>query len=253
MIHRNLSWIGLTYLLFRYGKKCSDRHNFYVALCIHIHVAMPSTMIVLASLLGIYIPVLVSPGPNFLVVTQAAISQSRRHAVWTALGVSSASTILAAFAATGMGILVAHLPGFQRGVQGVGGVYLLYMAVKIWHQADQVLGTATAGNERSLPRAYWFGLATNLSNPKALVFFATIFASLIPPGSSSPLILAGVVGIAVTSSIWHLALANWFSGTRMQRSYRSAKPVINRATACVLAALGISLLWQFAAGISSVS
>ncbi|HEX7641156.1 MAG TPA: LysE family translocator [Burkholderiaceae bacterium] len=212
---------------------------------------MPSTLIVLASLLGIYIPVLVSPGPNFLVVTQTAIRHSRRHAIWTALGVSSASTILAAFAATGMGILVAHLPGFQHGVQLTGGVYLLYTAGKIWGQARDVLGEAAAGAERSLRRAYWFGLATNLSNPKALVFFATIFASMIPPGSSSLLIVAGVAGISITSSVWHLALANWFSGGRMQRAYRNAKPLINRVTACILAGLGASLLWQLAAGFNS--
>jgi threonine/homoserine/homoserine lactone efflux protein len=205
---------------------------------------MSSTAIVLAGLLGIYIPVLVSLGPNFLVVTQTAVSHSRRHAVWTALGVSSASTILAAFAATGMGILVAHLPGFQRGVQLAGGLYLLYMAAKIWRNAGEALGAAPAEGGGSLRRAYWFGLATNLSNPKALVFFATIFASMIPPGSSTPLIGAGVLAICVTSSLWHLVLANWFSGERMQRAYRNAKPLIGRATACVLAALGAGLLWQ---------
>jgi threonine/homoserine/homoserine lactone efflux protein len=207
---------------------------------------MTPTIIVLASLLGIYIPVLVSPGPNFLVVTQTAISHSRRHAVWTALGVSSASTILAAFAGTGMGILVARLPGFQDAVQLAGGLYLIYMAMKIWRQAGAVLGEATKTGKRSLRQAYWFGLTTNLSNPKALVFFATIFASMIPPGSSPLLILASVLGIAITSSLWHLALANWFSGARMQRGYRHAKSKINRFTACVLAVSGASLLWQLA-------
>ena len=177
-------------------------HNFSIA--IRTGFAMPSTLIVLASLLGIYIPILVSPGPNFLVVTQTAATQSRRHAICAALGVSSASTILAAFAATGMGILVAHLPGFQHAVQLVGGIYLLYMAARIWRQSNEALGDARAVGQRSLRQAYWFGLATNLSNPKALVFFATIFASMIPPGSSSLLIFVGVLGICATSSLWHL-------------------------------------------------
>ncbi len=225
-------------------------HNFSIA--IRTGFAMPSTLIVLASLLGIYIPILVSPGPNFLVVTQTAATQSRRHAICAALGVSSASTILAAFAATGMGILVAHLPGFQHAVQLVGGIYLLYMAARIWRQSNEALGDARAVGQRSLRQAYWFGLATNLSNPKALVFFATIFASMIPPGSSSLLICVGVLGICATSSLWHLALANWFSGARLQRAYRHAKPMINRFTACVLTVLGAGLLWQLAVGFKSV-
>ncbi len=211
---------------------------------------MPQSILVLAGIMAIYIPVLVSPGPNFLVVTQTAVNQSRRHAVYAALGVSSASTVLACIAATGVGLLVASLPWFHHAVQMLGGCYLVYVGVKIWIGAT---GAMQAPNgpavQYSVHQAYYHGLATNMANPKALVFFATIFASMITPDSSTWVKVTGVAGICIASSIWHLALANWFSSERMQRIYRNAKSIINRVTACVLLAFGVSLLWQLAIGL----
>jgi threonine/homoserine/homoserine lactone efflux protein len=211
---------------------------------------MAQSILVLAGVMAIYIPVLVSPGPNFLVVTQTAVNQSRRHAVYAALGVSSASTVLACVAATGVGILVAGLPWFRHAVQMLGGCYLVYMAGKIWMDARGAIKAPTgAAVQYSVRQAFYHGLATNLSNPKALVFFATIFASMITPDSSTWVKVTGVAGICVASSIWHLALANWFSGARMQRAYRDAKSIINRVTACVLLVFGASLLRQLAFGL----
>lgn len=200
-------------------------------------------LIILASLAAVYIPVLVSPGPNFLVVTQAAINQTRRHAIYTALGIASGSTVLACLAATGMGILLAHFGWFNRAVQILGGAYLLYVGVKIWQHAKQPLAPQPiAGGGFSLRKSYWYGMATNLSNPKALVFFATIFASLLTPNLPLWVRVAGVAVICLCSTLWHITLANWFSGARMQHLYRAAKHIINRFTATVLIAVGVKLL-----------
>jgi threonine efflux protein len=211
---------------------------------------MNHELIILASLAAVYIPVLISPGPNFLVVTQSAISQTRRHAVYTALGIASGSTILACLAATSVGLLLAHFSWFERAVHILGGAYLLYIGMKIWLQAKQSPAPqATVGRgpgaEQSYWYAYWYGMATNLTNPKGLVFFATIFASLLTPSLPGSVRLAGVALICLCSTLWHVTLANWFSGAQMQEIYRAAKRTINRVTAVVLIAVGIKLLWVF--------
>ena len=82
---------------------------------------MNHQLIILAGLAAVYIPVLVSPGPNFLVVTQVAINQTRRHAVYTALGIATGSTLLACLAASCMGVLLAHFAWFNDAVRFLGG------------------------------------------------------------------------------------------------------------------------------------
>ena len=200
-------------------------------------------LIVLASLAGIYIPVIASPGPNFLVITQSAVSESRQHGIFTALGVASGSTVLACLAATGLGFMLEHIGSLHQMVQIIGGAYLLYIGFKIWRQAKQAMPTRQLEHHsRSVAQAYRYGLATNLTNPKALIFFTTIFATLVAPDAQTWVKVAGVSVIALISTVWHIVLATLFSNARVQVAYGRAKGWINRITGGLLVALGCRLL-----------
>lgn len=207
---------------------------------------MHTELRILLTLIGIYVPVLVSPGPNFLVLTQVAVSQSRRHALVTALGVSTASAILALTAATGMGVLMMHFAWLQDVVRIVGGSYLAYIGVKIWRHAAQPLTGNEAGQQaRSLTQSYWYGLSTNLSNPKSLIFFSTMFSTMLTSDMHTWVRVAGVCAVGLISTTWNLSVANWFSGQRMRQAFARAKTPISRVTACVVLIVGIKLLLEF--------
>lgn len=199
--------------------------------------------LILLSLAGIYVMVLVSPGPNFLVITQAAISESRRHAIYTGFGVASGSAVLATAAATGMGLLLANFAWAHRIMQVLGGAYLLYIGVKIWRSARQPLPEKMALTKmRSLGAAYRYGALTNLTNPKAMVFFTTIFATLIGPALPAWLKAASVVEIFCISLSWNVVLATLFSRGAIQAQYRRAKTAISRMTGGLLSAFGVHML-----------
>ena len=200
-------------------------------------------LLILLSLAGIYAMVLVSPGPNFLVITQAAISESRKHAIYTGLGVACGSAVLASLAATGMGLLLSHFAWIHRTMQVLGGAYLLYIGIKIWRSARQPLPEKmTMAKMRSLGAAYRYGALTNLTNPKAMVFFTTIFATLIGPATPGWLKAASVVEIFTISLCWNIVLATLFSHGGIQARYRRAKTGISRMTGGLLSAFGIHML-----------
>jgi threonine efflux protein len=197
----------------------------------------------LGTLAGIYLMVLMSPGPNFLVITQSAISESRRHAVHTALGVACGSAFLALLAATGMGILLSQFSWLHRAVQVLGGAYLLYIGVRIWRHARQPApAQLPPERRRSLGAAFRYGALTNLTNPKAMVFFTTIFATLVGPDLPVWVKAASVALILALSVTWHLTLATLFSQGRVQQAYRRAKQAINRVTGGLLTMLGLHMI-----------
>ena len=49
--------------------------------------------VVLGSVFAVHMVAMVSPGPNFLIVTQTAISRTRRTGIVTALGVATGAAI----------------------------------------------------------------------------------------------------------------------------------------------------------------
>jgi RhtB (resistance to homoserine/threonine) family protein len=200
-------------------------------------------LLTLVSIAGVYVMVLVSPGPNFLVVTQSAISESRRHALYTGFGIACGSALLATLAATGMGLLLAQFAWLHRATQLLGGAYLIYVGVKIWRSAKQPLPEKLALEQRrSYGAAFRYGAMTNLTNPKAMVFFTTIFATLVGPGLPVWVKFASVAEIFALSSLWHFTLATAFSHGRIQAVYRNAKTGISRVTGGLLSGLGVQML-----------
>lgn len=202
-------------------------------------------LIFLGSVAGLYLMLAVSPGPNFLVITMAAVSQSRRHAIYTALGVSTASVLWAGLAAAGLGVVIAHFNWAHRVLQVAGGLYLLYIGVKIFRNAPQPMPQRAAyGVGQRTLQAYRYGLVTNLTNPKSLVFFSSAFATLFTPGLAVWAKVSAVVVVALISIAWNILMATAFSADGARQNYSRAKCTIDRLTGGLLAFFGLKLIFS---------
>lgn len=194
---------------------------------------------------GLYLLLVVSPGPNFVVITTIASRQSRRQAVWAALGVACASMVWAGMAAAGMGIVMAHAQWLHRGLQIAGGTYLLWIGVKTLRGASRPLPlTASHQTPPKAWPAFRDGLLTNLTNPKTLVFFSSAFATLFTPDLPSSVKTAAVLLVGFMSVSWHVMLATAFSTQRARTGYAGAKTVIERFTGGLMAFFGLKLIFS---------
>ena len=87
-------------------------------------------------------------------------------------------------------------------------------------------GAAVPG---SVLRALRLGLLTQLVNPKAAVFFGSIFLTFLPPGLPLWVTLVVLANIFAVEFLWYLAVALMFSTGRVRRAYTGAKLWIDRA------------------------
>lgn len=201
-------------------------------------------ILVLTSLAAAFFVLIVSPGPNFLVITQIAVNESRLHATCTGLGVATGSVLWACAAASGLGLLFIVLPWTQPALALLGGSYLIYIGATIWRGATKPLGHKHVDGAayRSFFSAYRFGLLTNLTNPKALAFYTSVFTSLLIPGLAAWVKPAAIVLIGVLASSWFVTLATLFSIPHVQAVYRQSKIWIDRVTGVGLLMFGANLL-----------
>ena len=197
----------------------------------------------LGSVFAVHLLAMVSPGPKVLVVTQTAASQTRRAGVCAALGIAVGAAVLSSAALAGLSVVLGEFAWLHAALRLVGGAYLLYLGVRLWRSAQSSAPspppTAAA---RTDWRAFRLGLATNLTNPKAVVFYGSVFAALFAPGAPAWLKVAAVATIAVNSTVFHVALACLFSSPRAQVGYRRIKPWVDRIAGAGLAALGLLLV-----------
>jgi len=86
------------------------------------------------------------------------------------------------------------------------------------------------------------GLFTNLTNPKAVIFYGGIFAAFLTPDLPTWVRLAAIGVIVINSTGWHVAMACLFSTGRARQVYDRLKPWIDRLAGSALAFLGLRLV-----------
>ncbi len=185
-----------------------------------------------------------SPGPSFIIVARSAVSGSREAGLVAALGMGAGALIWAGAAVFGLQTLFLAAPWLYTGMKVLGACYLLYLAVMLWRHARDPLPIAQDTPEGRRPHGGVFrrALATQLSNPKAAIFFGSVFITLIPadvPGWFYAIILPSIF---LMESAWYGFVALALSARTMRASYQRLKSTIDRVSGMVLAGLGLTLL-----------
>lgn len=190
----------------------------------------------------VHVAAIASPGPNFLIVTQTAMSRTRRAGVAAALGIAAGAAVWSGSVVLGLSALFGQFPWLHGALRVLGGGYLVYLGIRLWRAAAQPLPGAACAAGATDWRAFRRGLLTNLTNPKAALFYGSVFAAFLAPGLPAWVGLAAVALILANSALWHVALACLFSTGRAQRAYGRLKRWIDRLAGAALGALGLGLL-----------
>ncbi|MDE1145471.1 MAG: LysE family transporter [Azospirillaceae bacterium] len=188
-----------------------------------------------------------SPGPSFVLVTRTAVTQSRRNGLAAAIGMGVGGLFFGTLALLGLTALLAQVAWLNMALRLAGGLYLLYLAFRIWRGAGAPLtmmaGAAADEPASSLGRAFAVALATQLSNPKTAVAYASIFAALLPASApSAQLLLVLPPLIFLIEAGWYTVVALAFSLEGPRRAYIKAKRGIDQVTGAVMGALGLRLM-----------
>ena len=184
-----------------------------------------------------------SPGPAFIVALQESVARDRRAGVAAATGIALGSFLWALLVLLGVGLLLQQAGWLYALLRLLGGLYLIYLGICLWRGAARPLALPGAGAAvpGSVLRALRLGLLTQLVNPKAAVFFGSIFLTFLPAELPLWVTLVVLANIFAVEFLWYLAVALMFSTGRVRRAYAGAKRWIDRLAGGCLAALGLKL------------
>ncbi|WP_288403719.1 LysE family transporter [uncultured Deinococcus sp.] len=202
-------------------------------------------MNVLLAVAALHLVVLVVPGPDVLLVSRAALARSRRAALLAGLGVCLGIACWAGLALLGINFLFAQFPWIHGVIKVAGGLYLLWMGLNLWRSAGH--GEAEAGAQSpAVAHSDWAnlraGFLTNIANPKAAVFFGSVFSSVLGAHTTPGLKLA-VFGVVVSLSLaWFALVACGMSTRPVQAAYLRARKGIDRVAGTLMLGFGGLLL-----------
>ena len=184
-----------------------------------------------------------SPGPSFLLVARISISESRGNGLAAAAGMGVGGTALAVLALLGLKAVFSSMPALYNGIKFIGGLYLLYIGVQMWRGANRPLCVQApgAGQGDSWRRSFTTSLLTQLSNPKTIVFYGSIFAALLPEAMPMVLMLALPACVFMIEAGWYSLVALVLSAAGPRAAYLKAKGVIDRTAGGLIGLLGLKL------------
>lgn len=148
------------------------------------------------TLIGVWLAIIVAPGPDVVQIIRLA-PRSRAAGLACAAGIVTGILIWVSASLAGLSAVIAARPGLLGALQIAGGGFLVVMGImalrSVWlarrikapaarteELTDEVADVGEI-KEMSAAAGYRLGLATNLSNPKALIFFGAVFAQFIRP------------------------------------------------------------------------
>ena len=205
-----------------------------------------SILLSLLTLMGVHLIAVASPGPGFLSVVQTSVQNPRRIMLMHVLGMATASALWASAAVFGVQALLMKVAGLYRLLEFAGGLYLAFVGIQSWRHAKHKLpppSTTGAAHLRPL-EAMRRGFATNIANPKVMVFYVSIFTAILKPGM--PLWVRFVaIGIMVFDNfVWYSGVGFLLSTAKAQAGYARAKTAIDRVAGTVMFCFGLELIWS---------
>ena len=182
---------------------------------------------------------LMSPGPAMLVALRTSLTQGRRAGVMLGLGLGLAAATWTFLALLGLNVVFVLFPWAYLALKVIGASYLIYLAVTIWRDAtNPMVPDAPTVRQRYFVR----GLLVNLSNPKSMLFAASVLVVIFPRDLSAGDIALIVTNHLVVEWIAYTGFAFLLSTRPAKDGYLRLKSIFDRVAASVLGVLGLRLM-----------
>ncbi|MEO9899270.1 LysE family transporter [Nisaea sp.] len=184
-----------------------------------------------------------SPGPAIIAIAGTSMTSGRRAGLSVASGVTAGSWMWSVMAAFGLGaVMLSHVWLFET-IRIAGAGYLLFLALKSARAAlRRGSMEITRKHVPSLRRAFGNGLALHLTNPKAILFFGSLFSLGVPPGSTWEHLATIIAAVGLQSELVFHGYALLFSSPHMVRVYSRFRRAFEAVFACVFGAAGLRIL-----------
>jgi threonine/homoserine/homoserine lactone efflux protein len=192
---------------------------------------------ILLPVFGVFIPALLLPGPDFVAVVRSSMTRGTTAGLLTTVGVSTGLGLYATLSLLGLSAVLVQYQWLTWVVRVLGGAYLIYLGIRLLRaKPTTIQNEAIRGPIRG--NALIFGFFVTLTNPKAIVLFASVFATAVTgstPGWLMVLMIALVVASALT---WYSIVSLFMSSTPVVRRFEHARHWIERVAGISFVLIG---------------
>lgn len=185
-----------------------------------------------------------SPGPDFVMISRNSLAYSRRSGILAAFGLASGILVHVTYSLIGIGFIISKSIVVFSLIKYLGAAYLVYVGFKSLtakKQTSAVNDVDVESKDMSSWQAVKTGFLTNVLNPKVTLFFLALFTQVID--QSTPLFIKVMYGIEMSAMtfVWFSLVAVVLSHRQVRGRLSRVQHYVERVMGAALIALGIKV------------
>lgn len=190
----------------------------------------------ISSILGIHILAWLTPGPLFVLILRNSLIYSRKTGVWTALGIAIGNLVHITYSVTGIALIISTSSIVFNVVKFLGVGYLTYLGIKtIFIRSKTQNPTHLTENKNiSAVQGIKTGFLANILSPKASLFYASIFATVLSLNPPLWVIVFLMITMPLNSFIMASILSTFFAHKKIRSFYSNYQNIINKCLGIIL-------------------
>ncbi|HTF95548.1 MAG TPA: LysE family translocator [Cellvibrio sp.] len=190
---------------------------------------------------GVAAATILLPGPAVMLTINNSIQRGLFMSLSGILGIALAILVVATISATSLGvILVSSVIAFTI-IKLIGAAYLIYLGVKMWRTKNRAI-TREIRQEGSFLKCFAEGFLVSISNPKAVIFFISIFPQFIDLSQPyRPQFILLAVTFSALVIVIHTTYAFFSSFAKSKLSSGKASSILNKVSGGVFVGFGVGL------------
>ncbi|MDB2330094.1 LysE family translocator [Alteromonas sp.] len=201
----------------------------------------------------VHLVAVASPGPDFAIVVRNSVAYGRRIAMFTSIGIGAAILLHVAYSLVGLSVVIATTPWLFTAISYIAAAYLLYLAAGALKsgpgQAKPESTTSKQGDQVpsgqsmiSARKALWMGFLTNGLNPKATLFFLSLFTAIIDINTPFSIKLGYGLYLAIATGVWFCFLSYLLSTSKVAELIGRKGYWLDRVMGVLLIGLAVKLV-----------
>ncbi len=198
-------------------------------------------LVVFISVFAVFIPALLLPGPDFVAVVRSSMTRGTRAGLATTVGVSSGLCLYASLSLLGLSAILVQYQWLTWTVRVLGGAYLIYLGIRLL-LSKAATAAADSGDAPARRSPLLFGFLVTLTNPKAIVLFASVFATAVTASTPLWVMVLMIVLVTASSLTWYSLVSLFMSSAPVMRRFQNARYRIEKAAGACFVAIGVKVL-----------
>ncbi len=197
-----------------------------------------------------------SPGPDFVLVSGQTLTKGKRVGLYCSLGITLGLGVHILYSVLGLATVIAHSTWLLTLIKIIGGSYLIYLGWQgIRSKPQSVTDIATSSKNlasdslvsnssppTSAINSVKQGFFCNVLNPKAPIYFVSLFTLVLSPEMPLWQLTFYGIWIMVLQMAWFSTVVMLLSIPSINRSFQRHAHWVDRVMGVAMASLGLNLL-----------